>query len=49
MIFLCKYDTVISDLLVGSFLDVLYFLLAIILSKLHEKPRRKDWVAEEGT
>ena len=31
-----------SDTLVGSFLDVLFLLLAGILSELHEKPRRKD-------
>ena len=48
MIFFCIYDVVISDILVGSFLDVLYFFLAVILSELHEKPRRKDWVTEKS-
>ena len=47
MIFFCKYDVVISDILVGSFLDVLFFLLAVILSELREKPRTKDWVTEK--
>ena len=55
MIFFCKYDVVISDIydvvildiLVGSFLDVLYCLLAVILSELHEKPRRRNWVTEK--
>ena len=28
--------------MVGSFLDVLFFLLTVILSELHEKPRRKE-------
>ena len=49
IIFLCKYYIVISDTLVGSFLDVLFLLLAVILSELHEKPRRKDWVTEKST
>ena len=48
MIFFCKYDVVISDIRVGSFLDVLYFFLAVIISELHEKPRRKDWVTEKS-
>ena len=39
IIFLYKYDIVILDKLVGSFLDVLFFLLTVILSELHEKPR----------
>ena len=47
IIFLCKYDIVISNILVGSFLDVLFFLLTVILSELQEKPRRKDWVTEK--
>ena len=47
-IFLCKYYRVISDTLVGSFLDVLFLLLAVILSERHEKPRRKDWVTEKN-
>ena len=46
--FLCKYCIVISDELVGSFLDVHFLLLAVILSELHEKPRRKDWVTEKS-
>ena len=50
IIFLCKHYIVTSDTLVGSFLDVLFLLLAVILSGLHEKPRRnKDWVTEKGT
>ena len=49
IIFLCKYYIVISDTLVGSFLDMLFLLLAVILSELHEKPRRKDWVTEKST
>ena len=50
IIFLCKYYIIISDTLVGFFLDVLFLLLAVILSELYEKPRRKkDWVAEEST
>ena len=32
IIFLCKYYIVISDTLVGSFLDVLFLLLAVTLS-----------------
>ena len=44
LIFLCKYYIVISDALVGSFLDVFFLSLTVILSELHEKPRRKDWV-----
>ena len=32
-----------------SFLDVLFLLVAVILSELHEKPRRKDWVTEKST
>ena len=39
---------VIADALVGSFLDVLFLLLAVILSELHEKPRRNDWVTEKS-
>ena len=38
IIFLCKYYIVISDTLVGSFLNVLFLLLAVI-SELHEKPK----------
>ena len=46
--FLWKYFIVISDALVDSFLYVLFLLLAVILSGLHEKPRRnKDWVTEK--
>ena len=47
IIFLCKYYIVTSDALVGSFVDVLFLLLAVISSELHEKPRRKDWVTEK--
>ena len=49
IIFLCKYYIVISDILVGSFLDVLFLLLAGILLELHEKPRRNDCVTEKST
>ena len=50
IIFLCKYYIIISDTLVGFFLDVLFLLLAVILSKLYEEPRRnKDWVTEIST
>ena len=48
-IFSCKYDIVISHIPVGSFLDVLFFLPTVILSELHERPRRKDWVTEKST
>ena len=47
IIFLCKYYIVTSDTLVGSFLDVLVLLLAVILSELHVKPRRKYSVSKE--
>ena len=49
LIFLCKYYLVISETLVGSFLYVHFLLLAVILSELHETPRRKDWVTETHT
>ena len=50
IIFLFKYYLVNSDARVGSFLDVLFLLLVVILSELHEKPRRnKDWVTEKNT
>ena len=50
IIFLFKYYTVISNTLVGFFLDVLLLLLVVTLSKLYEKPRRnKDWVTEKST
>ena len=42
IIFWCKYYIVTSDALVGSFLDVLFLLLVVILLELQEKPRRKD-------
>ena len=41
LILLCKYYIVISDKLVGSFLDMLFLLLAVILSELHEKTKKK--------
>ena len=40
IIIFCKYFIVILDTLRGSFLDVLFLLLAVILSELYEKPRR---------
>ena len=43
---MCKYYIVISNTLVGAFLDGLFLLLAVILSELHDKPRRKDWVRD---
>ena len=49
IMFLCKY-IVTLDTLVDCFLDVLFLLLVIILSGLHEKPRRnKDWVTDKIT
>ena len=41
IIFLCKYYIIISDTLVDTFLDVLFLLLAVGLSGLYEKPRKK--------
>ena len=50
VIFLCKYFIVILDTARGSLLDVLFLLLAIILSELYEKPRRnKDSVTDKST
>ena len=50
IIFLSKYFIVTSNTIVSSFMDVLFLLLAVILSELDEKPRRnKDWVTEEST
>ena len=49
LISLYKNYIVISDTLVDSFLDVLFLLLAVILSELHENPRREDWVTEKST
>ena len=50
IILLWEYYIVISNTLVGCLLDVLFLLLAIILSELHEKPRKnKDWVTEKST
>ena len=48
--FLGKYNIVVSDTLVGSFLDVLFLLFAVILSGFHEKPsRNRDWITEKNT
>ena len=48
IILLCKYFIAISDIMVGTFMDVLFLLLAVILPGLLEKPRRnKDWVPEK--
>ena len=45
----CKYYVLIPDTQGGSFQDVLFLLLALILSELHEKPRRnKDSVTEKS-
>ena len=50
LIFLCKYYMVISDTLVGSFLDAFFFLIHCnIIRALWETIRRKDWVAEKST
>ena len=50
IIFLCKYFIVISDIMVGTYLHVLFLLVAVILSGLPENPRRnKDWVTEKRT
>ena len=50
IIFMCKFCLVISDALVDSSLDVVFLLLAVILSELHKKPREnKDWVTEKST
>ena len=49
LIYFCKYYIVISDTLVGFFLYVLFLMLAVILSELYEKPRRKDWATEKYT
>ena len=43
------FQLVISDALVDSFLDVLFLLLAVILSEFHEKPIwNKDEVTEKA-
>ena len=49
MIFLSKYYIVTLNTVVGSFLGVLFLLLAVILLELHEKPRRKDLVTTKST
>ena len=50
IIIFCKYFIVILGTLRVSFLDVLFLLLAVILSELYEKPRRnKDSVTEKST
>ena len=49
IIFLSEYYIGISGKVVGSFLDVLFLLLPVILSELHEKPRRKDLVTANST
>ena len=43
------YTVVVSGTMVGSFLDVLFLSFAVIISELHEKTRRKDWVTEKIT
>ena len=48
IIIFCKYFIVILGTLRVSFLDVLFLLLAVIVSELYEKPRRnKDSVTEK--
>ena len=50
IIFLCKYFLVISDALVGFFLNVLFWFVTVILSELYEKQRKnKYWVTEKST
>ena len=39
--FLWKYYIVISDTMVGSFLDIFFLLLPVILSEFYVKPNRK--------
>ena len=46
---MCKYYLVTSVTVVGSFFNVLFLLLAVMLSKLYEEPRRKDWVTKKST
>ena len=46
IIFLCKCYEVISDTLVGFFLDVLFLLLVVILSELSEKSFPSEVLAE---
>ena len=46
---LWKYNIVISDILIG-YVDVIFLLLAIILSALHENwEKTNDWIAEKST
>ena len=47
IIFWCNHYIVILDTLVGSFSDVLFLLLAVILSGLDEKPKRKKKYIKE--
>ena len=49
IIFLCKYYIVISDTPVGSFLNVLFLLLAVILSGLLEKTKRNKYLVTENS
>ena len=50
IMFLCKCFIVISDILVGTFSDVLFLMLAVTLPELLEKPRRnQDLVTEKST
>ena len=45
-----KYFIVVLGTLRGSFLDLLFLLLAVMLSELYEKPRRsKDSVTGKST
>ena len=47
---ICKYYIVTLHILVGSFLEVLFLLLILISSELHEKPiRNKDRATEKST
>ena len=47
IVLLCKYDIVILNTLICSFLHVLFLLLAVIFAVLYENPRRRDWVTEK--
>ena len=47
IVLLCKYDIVILNTLICSFLHALFLLLAVIFAVLYENPRRRDWVTEK--
>ena len=47
--FMCKHYIIYILRYTERLLNVFFLLLAVILSELHEKPRRKDWVTEKST